>query len=203
MIELELKAVVPDLIEARHRAERGGARLAFGGRLEDRRYDWPDLRLAAQDHVLRLRIYRDETGEVKSASLDWKGPTGIDGGYKQREEIDSDIGRDPENVERLARIFDRLGFVVSMQIDRDIWQYDLAGAVVRFERYPRMDDLVEIEGETAAIENAIAILGIPREACTAERLPDFVRRFEQRTGRRAALSNAELSGDVRYDVSNA
>ena len=90
-----------------------------------------------------------------------------------------------------------------MQIDRDIWQYDLNGAAVRFEHYPRMDDLVEIEGETDAIEQAIVALGILRDACTPERLPDFIRRFEQRTGQRAALSNAELSGDVRYDASNA
>lgn len=200
MIELELKAVVTDLVDARRRVERAGGRLTFGGRLEDRRYDWPDSSLAARDHVLRLRVYRDEEGRVKGASIDWKGPTAIASGYKQREEIDSDIAGDPEN---LQRILERLGFVVSMQIDRDIWQYDLHGAVVRFEHYPRMDDLVEIEGASRAIESAILVLGIPREACTPERLPDFARRFEERTGRRAALSNAELSGDVRYDVNNA
>jgi adenylate cyclase class 2 len=200
MIELELKAVVEDLNDARKRVEGAGARLIFEGRLEDRRYDRADMSLAAQDHVLRVRIYRDESNSVKSASIDWKGPTGIDGGYKQREEIDSDIAGDPENLER---ILDRLGFVVSMQIDRMIWQYHLRGAVVRFERYPRMDDLVEIEGAPAAIESAIALLGIPRDACTAERLPDFVRRFEARTGQRAALSDADLAGGVRYDVSNA
>jgi predicted adenylyl cyclase CyaB len=200
VIEVELKAVVNDLSDTRKRAEQAGARLVFGGRLEDRRYDRSDMSLAALDHVLRVRIYRDESNAVKSASIDWKGPTGIDGGYKQREEIDSDIAGDPENLER---ILDRLGFVVSMRIDRMIWQYDLNGAVVRFERYPRMDDLVEIEGEPGAIESAITLLGIPRDACTAERLPDFVRRYEARTGQRAALSDADLGGGVRYDVSNA
>jgi len=200
MIELELKAVVPDLGEARRRVERAGGQLTFLGRLEDRRYDRPDLSLAARDHVLRLRVYRDESGNFRSASIDWKGPTAIDGGYKSREEIDSEIGGDPQN---LARILDRLGFIISMQIDRHIWQYHLGGAIVRFEHYPRMDDLVEIEGETAAIERAIVVLGIPRAACTPERLPDFVSRYEQRTGHRAALSDAELAGDVRYDARNA
>jgi len=200
MIELELKAVVHDLTEARRRVERAGGRLTFAGRLEDRRYDRQDMSLTAQDHVLRIRVYRDESGGVRSASIDWKGPTGVERGYKAREEIDSDIAGDPENLER---ILERLGFVVSMQIDRDIWQYALDGAVVRFEHYPRMDDLVEVEGETGAIEQAIVALGIPRDACTPERLPDFVRRYEERTGQRAALSNAELSGDVRYDASNA
>jgi hypothetical protein len=103
----------------------------------------------------------------------------------------------------LATILDRLGLVVTMRIDRDIWQYELRHAIVRFERYPRMDDLVEVEGSPAAIEAAIGALGLPRESFTTERLPDFARRFEARTGQIAALSDAELAGTVRYDVDNA
>jgi adenylate cyclase class IV len=200
MIETELKAVVSDLAATRGRVESSGGRSSFAGRLEDRRYDRPDLSLAALDHVLRLRVYRDTKGAVLRASIDWKGPSSSTGAYKQREEINSEINGDPES---LKQILDRLGFVVTMQIDRDIWQYDLRGAIVRFERYPRMDDLVEIEGSPSAIEQAIAALGLPRESCTAERLPDFVRRYETRTGQTAALSDAELAGGVRYDVSNA
>ena len=201
MIELELKAVVPDLVDARRRVEQGGGRLTFAGRLEDRRYDRRDGSLAERDHVLRLRVYRDASGGVSSASVDWKGPSSLNEGYKQREELTSDFG--VGSIENFARILERLDFVVTMQIDRDIWQYDLVGAAVRFERYPRMDDLVEVEGAPAAIEKAIVVLSLPRESFTGERLPDFIRRFEARTGRDAALSDAELAGAVRYDVSNA
>ena len=200
MIELELKAVIPDLVDARRRVEQGGGRLSFAGRLEDRRYDRRDLSLAERDHVLRLRVYRNASGGMSSASVDWKGPSSINEGYKQREELTADIGG---NVEDFARILERLGFIVTMQIDRAIWQYDLGGAVVRFERYPRMDDLVEVEGPPQAIEKAIVLLALPRESFTGDRLPDFVRRFEARTGRDAALSDAELAGAVRYDISNA
>ena len=200
MIETELKALVPELAAARRRVESAGGRMTFAGRLEDRRYDRSDLSLAALDHVLRLRVYRDASGNVARASLDWKGPSSTTGTYKQREELNSDVAGDPD---RLAQILDRLGFVVTMQIDREIWQYELAGAIVRFERYPRMDDLVEVEGTPEAIERAISALGLARDSFTAERLPDFVRRFEARTGRAAALSDAELAGAVRYDVSNA
>ena len=199
MIETELKALVPDLAAARHRVEAAGGSATFAGRLEDRRYDRSDLSLAGVDHVLRLRVYRDAGGKVSRASIDWKGPSSTSGTYKQREELNSDVAGDPEH---LAQILDRLGFIVTMQIDRDIWQYDLEGAVVRFERYPRMDDLVEVEGTPAAIERAITVLGLGRDSFTAERLPDFVRRFEARTGRVAALSDAELAGGVRYDVTN-
>jgi adenylate cyclase class IV len=200
MIETELKALVPELGAARHRVESAGGRMTFAGRLEDRRYDRSDLSLAALDHVLRLRVYRDVAGKVSKASIDWKGPSSTSGTYKQREELNSAVADDPEH---LARILDRLGFIVTMQIDRAIWQYELVGAVVRFERYPRMDDLVEVEGTPEAIERAIATLALGRESFTAERLPDFVRRFEARTGHAAALSDAELAGGVRYDVSNA
>jgi len=200
MIELELKAIVPDLVDARRRVEQGGGRLIFAGRLEDRRYDRRDMSLAERDHVLRVRVYRDASGDVSSASVDWKGPSSINEGYKQREELTSQI---TGSVADFARILERLGFIVTMQIDREIWQYDIGGAVVRFERYPRMDDLVEVEGHPAAIEKAIGVLALPRHSFTGDRLPDFVKRFEARTGRDAALSDAELAGAVRYDVSNA
>ena len=200
MIETELKALVPELATARRRVESAGGRMTFAGRLEDRRYDRSDLSLAALDHVLRLRVYRDASGQVSKASLDWKGPSSTSGTYKQREELNCDV---PSNPDQLGHILDRLGFVVTMQIDRAIWQYELEGAIVRFERYPRMDDLVEVEGTPEAIERAITALGLVRDSFTAERLPDFVRRFEARTGRAAALSDAELAGAVRYDVSNA
>jgi hypothetical protein len=87
-----------------------------------------------------------------------------------------------------------LGYIVTRAIDRDIEQWDVGGASVRFERYPRMDDLVEVEGEPHTIERAIAALGIPRSAYTADRLTDFALRYEARTGNRAALSDAELAG---------
>jgi adenylate cyclase, class 2 len=199
MIELELKAVVPDLTNARRRIEERGAVLAFAGRLEDTRYDHADRDLAARDLVLRLRIYRDSSGAVTASSLDWKGPSALSDGYKQREEINARVG-DPDT---LAAILDRLAFVVTMRIDRAIWQYQLHGAIVRFERYPRMDDLVEVEGDPGPIEAAISALGLPRDSFTPERLPEFAHRFEARTGQTAALSDAELAGTIRYDIDNA
>lgn len=199
MIELELKAVVPDLTSASRRVEAEGGRLVFAGRLEDVRYDRPDRSLTSQDLLLRLRVYRDSSRGLARASLDWKGPSSINDRYKQREEVNAEV-RDPDV---LATILERLGLVVIMRLDRDILQYELDGATVRFERYPRMDDLVEVEGEPTSIEAAIRTLGLPRESFTPERLPEFARRFETRTGQTAALSDAELAGAVRYDVDNA
>lgn len=197
MIEVELKSVVDDVDRRRAAAERAGAKLVFEGRLEDRRYDTPEHALAARDEVLRLRTYRTST--TARAELDWKGPTTREGGYKQREELDVSVGE----TDALAMLLGRLGYVVTIAIDREITQYDLDGTMIRFERYPRMDVLVEVEGAPEQIERAIAALGLPRDGFTSERLPDFVRRFESRSGVQAALSDAELRGDVHYDAANA
>lgn len=197
MLEVELKSVVDDLARRRAAIESAGATLIFDGRLEDRRYDSPDRALTARDHVLRVRVYRDAHGT--RAQLDFKGPTQCDDGYKVREELESHVS----DADALVAILDRLGYVVTIAIDRDIVQYDLGGAMIRFERYPRMDDLVEVEGARDAIERAIEALGMPRAGFLTDRLPDFARRFEERTGARAAVSHAALSGDERYDVSNA
>ena len=191
MTELELKAVVPDVAEARRRVEAAGGRLVFEGRLEDRRYDTAERSLGARDHVLRVRVYRDAGGA--RAALDWKGPTGYEEGYKRREELTTGVA----DAEALVAVLERLGYVVTRAIDREIAQYALDGATIRFERYPRMDDLVEVEGDPAAIERAARATGIARAAFTAERLPDFARRYEARTGARAALCDADLAPGAR------
>jgi predicted adenylyl cyclase CyaB len=197
MREVELKAVVDSIPLRIANVERAGARLVFRGRLEDCRYDTADRQLSSRDDVLRLRVYRDERGA--RAELGWKGPTQYENGYKVRDEI---AARSPD-ADALRHILERAGFVIIREIDRDISQYDLHGATVRFEHYPRMDDLVEVEGEPEAIERAIAAIGLPREAFTSERLFDFVRRWEERTGQSAALCDRELTGEHPYALEDA
>ena len=197
MLEVELKSVVDDVDRCRAAVERAGGTLVYSGRLEDRRWDTYDRAMAARDHVLRVRVYRGD-GDVR-AELDWKGPTQRDGGYKLREELGTSIA-DPDALEQILA---QLGYEVSIAIDREIAQYDLGGTMIRFERYPRMDDLVEVEGTPEQIERAIRVLGLARDGFTTDRLPDFVRRYEERTGARAAISDAELAGDTSFDVSNA
>lgn len=189
MLEVELKSVVDDVAMRRALLERAGAALTFEGRLEDRRYDSAERALHARDEVLRVRTYRSAS-EART-EVNWKGPTRHEQGYKLREEIGTHV----EDGEVLALIIERLGFSVTSSIDREIAQFELGGAVVRFERYPRMDDLVEVEGTAEQIERAIVALDMPRDGFTSERLADFVRRYEARTGARAATSDEELSAN--------
>ncbi len=199
MQEVELKAVVPDERGARVRLEQAGAALCFAGRLEDRRYDDRAGRMTSADLVLRLRTYRSLDGGAPLAHLDWKGPTRVDGGYKVREELSTPVG-DPD---ALVHILQRLGYMVIQEIDRDIVQYTLDAATIRFESYPRMDVLVEVEGVPADIERVIGILGVPRSGFTTARLPDFAAQYEARTGQRALLSDRELRGDFGYRTTNS
>src|SRR3954470_8838738 len=197
MLEIELKSVVDDVALRREAVERAGAILVFEGRLEDRRYDFEDRSLTQKDQVLRIRTYRDS--HSTRAQLDWKGPTRRTGGYKQREEIDARVA----DADALVTILERLGYRVTIEIDRDIAQYEYEGAMIRFEHYPRMDDLVEVEGSPEQIERAILATGLPRAGFSTDRLPDFALRYKGRTGIPAALSFLVLAGDVAYDESNA
>jgi predicted adenylyl cyclase CyaB len=185
VLEVELKSVVDDLDARRRLVEAAGGILRFAGRLEDRRYDTPDRLLRLRDHVLRMRVRRHPHDGTVRATVDWKGPTAQTDGYKVREELAVGV----DDAEELARVLAKLGYDVSEAIDREVWEYELEGATVRFERYPHMDALVEVEGVPSAIERAVAATGLPRDGFTAERLSDFVRRFEARTGSRAALSD--------------
>ena len=192
MREVELKSVIEDIDECRARVEAAGGQLVFAGSLADVRYDSAAGALVGRDHVLRLRIY--ESDGQRHGHLDWKGPTRYEVGYKIREELSTPVGEPAALIEILAM----LGFVAVKEIDRTIFQYEVDGATIRFEQYPRMDALVEVEGPPAAIENAIGVLGLPRAGFTVERLPDFVARFEQRTGQRAAVSRRELEGKYEF-----
>jgi adenylate cyclase class IV len=182
--ELELKAIIPDPLQLRMRLLAVGAEMRFAGTMRDLRFDRAG-ELAAREEVLRLRTFH-RAGQRTAAVLGWKGPTRLSReGYKQREEIELPVGPGGGDPERWLRA---LGYEAVHAIDRWVEVFDLAGTVLRMEGYPRMDDLLEVEGEPAAIERAIAATGIPRGAFTADALSEFVRRFEARTGEPAQLT---------------
>jgi adenylate cyclase class IV len=184
--EVELKAVLSDPGTARMRLLSVGAVVRFRGAMSDRRYD-RNGELASRDEVLRVRTFRDAGGR-SSAVIGWKGPTRRSAeGYKEREEIELAVG---EAGGAPAAFLAALGYEAVYDIDRWVEVFEVAGAVVRLESYPRMDDLVEVEGDPAAIERAVAVLGIPRAEFTAEPLTEFVQRYELRAGAPAVLASS-------------
>jgi predicted adenylyl cyclase CyaB len=195
MREVELKARVDDMDAARRSVERAGAVLIFEGRMSDRIYDTPQRSLAAQDNVLRVRHHISDL--AVTGQLDWKGPTSREDGFKVRAELTTGVS----SPDALASMLDRLGYEVVAELDRDVAEYQLehqlangghTSVAIRFERYPRMDTLVEVEGSPAGIEYAIVALGMPRDSFTADRLADFIRAYELRTGQTAAICSRDL-----------
>lgn len=184
--ELELKAVVPDAAALRRAILAAGASLRRNGLMADRRFDRGG-ELAARDEVLRTREYRGEGGSVELAQLTWKGPTTRSpDGYKSRQETELAVSDGAP-----GELLHALGYRQVHAIDRWIEEYELGGAMVRIEWYPRMDTLVEIEGAPEAIERAIAGTRLPRATFLPDALADFVARYQARGGR-AAASLAEL-----------
>ncbi|MGA2384336.1 MAG: CYTH domain-containing protein [Gemmatimonadales bacterium] len=181
--ELELKAVVGDAAALAARLAGAGTTCTFRGVMRDRRYDLPDRSLMARDEVLRVRTFEPAGLGTARAELTWKGPTQRTDGYKEREELQFDVG----DAAAAGEVIARLGFEVSDAIDRCVAYHEVAGAVVRIEWYPRMDVLVEVEGAPEKIERAVAATGLARTDFTADRLLDFAARYEQRTGTAAVL----------------
>jgi adenylate cyclase class IV len=189
--ELELKALVHDpdaLVEALLKA---GAVAGFTGLMEDRKLD-RDGELTARDEVLRVRLLRPaESGAGPRALVAWKGPTQRSPeGYKLRQELEFEVtGATP-----VTELFQALGYRVVQAIDRFVRFFEVGGATARLEWYPRMDTLLEVEGTGPAIEAAVAATGLPRMLFLPESLPEFVARYETRTGQRAILTVQDLRG---------
>lgn len=189
--EIELKAVVDDPARLRQALEDAGAVLRFHGMMLDRRLD-RDGELTGRDHVLRVRRWVDEEAGYDVAEAGWKGPTTTSpDGYKQREEIELSV----DDGGSALLLLQKLGYGIVESIDRYVEVYDLEDTMIRLEWFPRMDVLVEIEGEPAGIEAAIARLGLPRGSYLADSLALFARRYSERTGRPALLAEEMLQGE--------
>jgi adenylate cyclase class IV len=181
--ELELKARITDVAGLRRALRAAGARLEFRGRMTDLRFDRA-RELIRRDHVLRLRVYRPAGRQAIAALLGWKGPASARRGYRHRRELECGV----TNPDAIRFLLGRLRYRVTLAIDRRVEVYRLGGAVLRLERYPRMDTLLEVEGRPAAIERAVKAIGLPRQQFRSESLPYFTRAYRRRTGRPPRLS---------------
>ena len=176
--------MVADPRLVRQRLLEAGAHPGFAGLMLDRRFDRGG-ELLSRDEVLRLRVFRGAEGS-EQFKLGWKGPTGITPeGYKSRRELEYEIG--PAELQP-AELLKALGFEEIHRIDRYVEYYLLGSAAVRLEWYPRMDSLIEIEGDPPAIEAALCATGMPRADFSAESLAAFAARYAARTGYPAVLA---------------
>jgi adenylate cyclase class IV len=160
--------------------------------MSDVRYD-KDGELLARDEVLRLRVFQHDDG-MRESILGWKGPTRITAdGYKARLELEYDLRPRTGPPEELLQA---LGYRRIQTIDRFVEYYHLGTADVRLEWYPRMDVLIEVEGDAQGIEAGLLAVGLPRVDFTADALAAFAARYAERTGRAPILAAAELAGEL-------
>ena len=181
--ELELKTRVTDLGSLRRAIRAAGARLEFRGRMSDCRYD-RGRELIRRDHVLRVRVYQPDGRGAAHAVLTWKGPASTRRGYRHRSELECSV----LDAEAFRAVLERLRYRVILAIDRRVEVYRLGGVVLRLERFPGMDTLLEVEGAPAAMERVIRAIGVPRERFRSDSLPYFTRAYRRRTGRPARLA---------------
>jgi adenylate cyclase class IV len=183
---------VPDPAALRERLLAAGAVRGFAGLMTDVRWD-RNGELLARDEVLRLRVFQPPRSGVQ-AVLGWKGKTGVTAdGHKQRRELEYAVGNGPAAPEDLL---EALGYSPVHTIERYVEYYRLGDTEARLEWYPRMDILIEIEGDAAGIESGIAASGLRRDSFTPEPLSAFCARYEARTGTAAAMSRVQLGGET-------
>lgn len=174
------------------RLEEAGWTRRFVGRMVDLRYDTPGERLASRDEVLRLRVYLPDDGDESVAVLGWKGPAEEAEGFKRREELETGVA----SANAAHRIAGRLGFSrVTDRIDRRIRLYVRGGVSARVEEYPEMDVLVELEGPPEEVRERMDETGLAADRWKPWPLPEFVRRYEERTGREARLRAGDAPRD--------
>lgn len=192
MHEVELKSVVNDLLLRRLKVERAGGRLSFEGTMEDW-YFTHASEPGDSEQRLRIRAYR--TSGRAWTELTWKGPAHQVNGYKVCEELTTQV----DDEGRLREILEQTGFSESESLWREVAWYVLGDATLRFERFPYMDLLLEVEGSPMGIERAIRATGILRERFTADSRQEFIRRFEERTGMKAVLARLPPSCELVQD----
>ena len=173
-----------DPAAVRERLLAAGAVPAFAGMMVDVRWD-RNGELLARDEVLRLRVFHDPEAAGR-AVLGWKGPTSVTAdGLKERRELEYVISGGQESPHALL---EALGYSPLYAIERYVEYYQLGMTNVRLEWYPRMDTLIEIEGDAESIDAGIRASGLQRSAFTPESLSAFAARFAVRTGTPAAMT---------------
>lgn len=171
MREIEVKLKVDDFVAVRARLE------SLGARLKERVEDEADLLFrsasdpeALAGQVLRLRAFGGSAG-----MLTWKGPPVFENGVKQREEVQTEVADAPT----MRALLERLGYEVRLEYSKRREYWDLRGLTVSLDELP-WGSYVEVEGEAAEIEGAVADLGLAESERVEEGYPQMAARYLSR-----------------------
>jgi adenylate cyclase, class 2 len=168
MLEIELKARVPDLEPVRSALLAKGARYTGRVHEHDIYYNAPHRNFARTDEALRVRYAGGKS------VVTYKGAKIKDLGLKAREELNTAV----ESGEVIGEILARLGFTKTAEVDKWRENYRFGDASIALDEVERLGKFVEIEviadTETQAaaekIDKIKKELGISGEAILASYL---------------------------------
>jgi adenylate cyclase class 2 len=180
-IETEVKIYYPDLDEIKQHLENTGAQQVRERVHEwNMRYDKKAGNFASQGYVLRLR--RDNR-----TRLTYKGPSSIEKGIMEREELEVETG----DYDTMRQILLKLGFVEHMIYEKYRTTYELNQTEIVLDEMP-FGNFIEIEGDSEHIEKVLEQLNL-RDAKRIEHsyasLFDFVRHHLDLTFRDLTFEN--------------
>lgn len=96
---------------------------------------------------IRIRV------EGEKAEITCKSKTNYCTGLQDRSEINIDIKK--EEIEKYIKMFEMIGYKVFFQALKKRQKFEKDGIEVVFDKWPLIDELVEIEGEINKIENFV------------------------------------------------
>jgi adenylate cyclase class 2 len=167
LTETEVKLYCPDLDAVAARLAAVGATLTAPRVFEQNvRYEDADATLGSRGIVLRLR-------QDQRARLTYKEGASARDGIVSRREAEVEVS----DFDTMDFILGRLGYTPAMRYEKYRATYSFGGVEVVLDELP-YGNFIEIEGEHAAIEAAIAALGLndrPRIAASYVHLFDHLR----------------------------
>ncbi len=141
MMEIEVKAPLPDVDRVKNRVVELGGR-DFGCSVQvDEYYAHPSRDFAKTDEALRLRTENDLT------VITYKGPK-LDKETKTREEFEVSVA----NHATMASILDRLGFKPVIKISKGRQVYGLKGITVCVDSVKGLGNFIELEVDSDDVE---------------------------------------------------
>ena len=189
--EVEIKLHTPDLEAVRRSLSDAGATL-LKPRVYERnlRYDSADGSLTARGEVLRLR--QDET-----AKLTFKSDYSVEDGIVSRFEAEVTVS----DLETMALILQRLGFVEALIYEKYRATYALDGAEIVLDELP-YGNFTEIEADAATIERLVETLGLSGARRMSGSYVDIFARLKALLGIEARDCTFETFEDLIVDLSD-
>ncbi len=149
-LEVEIKFYLTDMTAYEKRVRSIGASLVRSRTREvNYRFDTPEMSLAREHRVLRLR-------QDNSIILTYKGPTEVKDGVSVRPEIELEVS----DFQAASDLLEALGFRLSLKYEKWRTIYQLGDLEITLDEMP-FGNFTEIEGgDPAQIQKTAALLAL-------------------------------------------